>query len=161
MNNSFPSQTGSGVDEARWGLIKFAAVFYLPMALVALAWTGLWDHRWAWVVPPDQVWNAPFFNMLGPWGRTSLGLVAGISFGGLVAGLSRLASGRVAWLDAMEEGFCDLLGPIRNIRTLWRVRGCVLVGNCQVWLDQCQVLATTGKLEIRVQLARRIGPVLV
>ncbi len=112
MNNSFPPRRETGGVEAHWGLVRFAAFFYLSMALVALAWTGIWDHRWVWLVPPDQVWNGPFFNMLGSWGRTSLGLVAGISFGGLVAGLSRLGSGRVGWLDAMEEGFCDLLGPI-------------------------------------------------
>ena len=110
MKTSLPSAGSKGSQD--WSMTRFAVLFYGVVALASLAWAGIVEDRWVWLLPGRSTPDTPILGFLPDWARSLVWLGAGVSFGGLVAALGRIASGKVAWLDAMEEGFCDLVGPI-------------------------------------------------
>ncbi|MBI2373788.1 MAG: CPBP family intramembrane metalloprotease [Deltaproteobacteria bacterium] len=78
--------------------VRAALVFYAAMALVA--------------VVISEVRDVPLFPDVDNLRLTILGVIAGLSFGGVVALATRLAAGRTPLVDDLYGHFAELLGPI-------------------------------------------------
>jgi membrane protease YdiL (CAAX protease family) len=89
-------------------LVRWATLFYVLLALVAIGWNGWAGTPWAFIDPAAEAAGVR-------WGRD---IALGLSTAAVVIAVSHLVTTRTAWGEALARELARAIGPLTGSEVL-------------------------------------------